>query len=244
MNFEFNPNVLYGKTLVACGDSYTEGDFNGWTDDEGRAKTDSPVIYDKEMGVYKTYPWWIAKRNNMKLKNLAKCGGVMAITKEYLDSPDTVDKNLRRPFSHLTYKNLGDDVDYILIMYGLNDMYKCELGTIDDQTNETFYGAFNVVYEYLIERYPYAKIGAIVCNAYLSDDYAEAVRRTAIKWGIPYLDLRADMGIPTTLNKDGMCEKARKMRDKAFYVSDTNFHPNHKAHEFMSTYVEDFLRRL
>jgi len=237
-------NVLWGKSLVACGDSFTEGDFSKWVDSEGREKTASPEIYDPEMRVYKTYPWWIAKRNNMRLKNVARCGGTIAITKEYLESPDTVDKNLRSPFSHKTYRNLGDDVDYILIMYGLNDMYKCNLGTIDDETNETFYGAFNVVYRYLITKYPYAKIGAIVSNAYLSEDFANAVREVSVKWGIPYLDLLRDTGISTTLNKEGMCDEARKIRNSQFYVTPDNGHPNHKAHEIISHAVEDFLRKL
>ena len=244
MNCEFNSNVLYGKTLVACGDSFTQGDFSSYTDEFGKSFEESSVIYDSEMGVYKTYPWWIAKRNNMRLYNLARCGGTMALTKEYLASPDTVDKNTRKPFSNLIYKNICDDPDYILIMYGLNDMRNCELGTIDDTTNETFYGAYNVVYEYLIERYPYAKIGAIVTNASLAPDFAEAIRRVSVKWGIPYLDLMCDKGISTTLNKEGMCDRARELRNKVFVVSEKNSHPGIKAHEFMSTYVEDFLRRL
>ena len=237
-------NILFGKTLVACGDSFTEGDFSGWRDSEGRASKESPLIYDSEWQMYKTYPWWIAKRNNMKLKNVAKCGGTIAISKEHLNDPENVEIGSRHPFSLETYKNLGDDVDYILIMYGLNDMYHTNLGTIDDETNETFYGAFNVVYRYLITKYPFAKIGAIVCNAYLSDEYAEAVRETAVKWGIPYLDLLKDTGISTTLNKKGMCAEAVEIRNAQFHVSEKNRHPNHKAHELMSTYVEDFLRKI
>ena len=237
-------NVLFGKTLIACGDSFTEGDFSGWKDPDGKNPKESPLVYDSELGVYKTYPWWIAKRNNMKLKNFAKCGGTIAISKEHLADPENVEIGSRHPFSYETYKNLGDDVDYILIMYGLNDMYHTNLGTIDDETNETFYGAFNVVYRYLITKYPFAKIGAIVCNAYLSDEYAEAVRETAVKWGIPYLDLLKDTGISTTLNKKGMCAEAVEIRNAQFHVSEKNRHPNHKAHELMSTYVEDFLRKI
>lgn len=237
-------NVLWGKSLVACGDSFTEGDFTNWTDSEGRSNHDSPVIFDSEMNMYKTYPWWIAKRNNMRLKNFGKCGGTIAIPRDYLASPDTVDINIRKPFAHETYKNLGDDIDYILIMYGLNDMTNCELGTIDDQTNETFYGAFNVVYKYLIQKYPYTKIGAIVCNQTLREDYAKAVKEVSVKWGIPYLDLLGDTGISTTLFKTGMCDEAREIRNSQFFVAADNGHPNHIAHEFMSTYVEEFLRRL
>lgn len=237
-------NVLWQKSLIVCGDSFTQGDFSNWCDSDGRSEHDSPVIYDSVRKMYKTYPWWIAERNQMKLTNLAHCGGTMALTKDYLNSPDTVNKNFRHPFSNETYLNLGDDPDYILIMYGLNDMYMCNLGTIDDTTNETFYGAFNMVYKYLIERYPKTKIGTMVCNAYLTPEFQSAVRETAIKWGIPYLDLFCDTGISTTLNKSGLCDEARKIRNKQFFVSEKNTHPNHVAHELMSTYVEDFLRRI
>jgi len=240
----FNPNPLWGKSLVVCGDSFTEGDFTGWTDSEGRSLKDSPVIYDSEMGVYKTYPWWIAKRNNMRLYNRAKCGGVMALTKKYLESPETEDPNFAHPFSYKTYKNLGDDADYILIMYGLNDMFRCALGSIDDTTNETFYGAFNTVLEYLIERYPTTRIGTVVSNAYLSPDFAEAIRRVSVKWGIPYLDLMCDRGISATLSKAGMCDRARELRNRTYFVSEKNTHPNHIAHEHMSRPIEEFLRKL
>ena len=237
-------NVLWGKTLVACGDSFTEGDFTSWKDENGKSGRESPVIYDSERKTYKTYPWWIAERNNMKLKNLAKCGGTIALTRDYLESPDTVDKNFRCPFANEHYLEIGDDPDYILIMYGLNDMYKCELGCIDDTTPETFYGAFNFIYRYLIEKYPRAKIGSLVCNAYLAPDFRDAVRETAIKWGIPYLDLFEDTGISTTLSKKGLCDEAREIRNRQFFVSKTNGHPNLLAHELMSSYVEEFLRRI
>ena len=236
-------NILWGKTLVTCGDSFTEGDFTGFCDSDGRLGKDSPLIYDGEMGVYKTYPWWIAKRNNMRLKNFAKCGGTMALTKEHLASPDTVPPTDRSPFSYETYKNLGD-ADYILIMYGLNDMYQSALGEIDDETNETFFGAYNTVYRYLITNYPMAKIGAIVSNAYLSDAYADAIRAVSRKWGIPYLDLMKDEALPATLYKKGMCKEAEEIRNARFFVTPENRHPNHLAHEFISTVVEAFLRSL
>jgi lysophospholipase L1-like esterase len=236
-------NILWGKTLVTCGDSFTEGDFTGFSDSEGRSGKDSPLIYDSEMGVYKTYPWWIAKRNGMRLKNFAKCGGTIALSKKHLESPDAVPATDRSPLSHETYKTLGE-ADYILIMYGLNDMYNCSLGTIDDETNETFYGAFNVVYKYLITNYPMAKIGAIVSNAYLSDEYANAIRAVSRKWGIPYLDLMNDPALPATLYKKGMCKEAEEIRNARFFVTHDNHHPNHLAHEFISTVVEAFLRSL
>ena len=49
---EMNSNILYGKKLVACGDSFTEGDFSGFVDENGLSGKDSPVIYDKKRKMY------------------------------------------------------------------------------------------------------------------------------------------------------------------------------------------------
>jgi len=42
----------------------------------------------------------------------------------------------------------------------------------------------------------------------------------------------------------GLSETAYSLRNDAFSVSTSNPHPNIKAHEYESTFVEDFLRRL
>ncbi len=217
-----NSNILYGKKLVTCGDSFTEGDFTGYVDEEGNSGKNSSVIYDTNKGMYKTYPWWIAERNDMTVINEAICGSIIALSKEYLASPDTVNIHNKQPFSVERYRAVPLDADYVLIQFGLNDMFACELGTIDDTTNETFYGAFNIVLEYFITNMPYAKIGTIVSNAYLSEPFRNAIKEVSVKWGIPYLDMMGDTSISTTLSKEGMCERAREIRDKQFKVSETN----------------------
>ena len=241
---EMNSNILYGKKLVACGDSFTEGDFSSFVDENGLSGKDSPVIYDKKRQMYKTYPWWIAERNNMELINEAKCGSIMALSKEYLADPENKNINLKQPFSVERYKKIPLDADYILLQFGLNDMFCCELGSIDDETNETFYGAFNIVLEYFLTNMPFAKIGTVVSNSYLSRDFRQAIIDVSKKWGIPYLDLLESDEVPSTIEKTGMCDRAKELRTKAFFVSEKNRHPNLKAHELMSTVYEDFLRKI
>ena len=232
-----NGNVLFGKKLVACGDSFTEGDFTGYTDENGLSGKNSPIIYDKVRGMYKTYPWWIAERNNMILVNEAKCGTTMTYIPEYTNA-----------FSETRYKNLPKDADYILIKFGINDETghkNAPLGTIDDTTNATFYGAWNVILEYLITNHPWAKIGIIVTNG-TSEKYANAIRESAKKWGIPYLDEANGENVPllNRTNKSYVCKKAKDLRDAQMKVGETNGHPNIKAHEYESTIVENFLRSL
>ena len=244
MEIENAENILYKKKLVVCGDSFTAGSFTGFADENGRTMEESPVIYDAKRQLYKTYAWWIAERNQMELINEAKCGSTIALTKEHLADPQNVAIDDRQPFSLERYKKIPHDADYLLIQFGLNDRFNCHLGTIDDKTNETFYGAFNVVLEYFLENMPYAKIGTVISNGYLDHDFRNAIVEVSRKWGIPYLDLMEDGTVPATLKKPGMCERAIALRHKAFWVSEQNGHPNVKAHAFISSVYEAFLRRI
>ena len=240
---DFVDNILNKKTWYACGDSFTHGDFSGDIGNTNQEITSTdPEIYDKEWGMYKTYPWWIARRNNMNLKNLAYNGGTLAVP--------TKTQNNTHPFTEQIMQNIGSDADYITIWYGINDCYYDDLGTIDDTTPNTFYGAWNKALAYLIENHPYAKIG-IICSASnptVGLPYRNATRECAQKWGIPYLDQMGDDKIPLMLygkeSEFGLCEEAINLRKNAFIVSSTNTHPNIKAHKYQSTFIEHWLRSL
>lgn len=245
-SIKISSNVLYGKKYVACGDSFTEGDFRGFVDENGLTGTNSPVIYDEEMRCYKTYPWWIAKRNNMALVNEAICGSTMALSKEYLDGTNT-DINYRSPFSLKRYKQVPLDADYLTLWFGLNET-STPLGTLQDTDNRTILGAWNIVLEYFITNMPYCKIGIVISDGYLNDTFANGIISVAEYWGIPYLDLRNDPKVPLMLGGRGgnikLNPKARELRNKAFYVTASNGHPNLKAHEYQSTFIENWLRSL
>ena len=146
-------NVLYGKKYVACGDSFTAGDATGYTDAAGNTGMNSD-FYDQKLKAWKTYPWWIAKRNDMTLVNEAVSGSVFTNITGRLS-----------PFSVERYKAVPKDADYITLMFGLNE---CEpdtaqgfdptaiVGTKTDTTNTTVWGAYNIVFEYLMKNIPYA----------------------------------------------------------------------------------------
>ena len=93
-------NPLWGKKYVSCGDSFTSGNFEGEGDENGPYDEKNPVIYDEEWGMNKTYPWWIARRNNMVLVNEAQGGSTMALTKAYLEGEDGKEITWRKPFSY------------------------------------------------------------------------------------------------------------------------------------------------
>lgn len=234
-------NYLNGKKYVALGDSFTEGDFNTFVDENGLEKRESPVIFDREWNMYKTYPWWIARRNNMEVVNMAKCGGTMTFM------PEIGSNGNERSLSTL-YKNVPLDADYITICIGINDSHKkAPVGNVKDNDVSTFCGSWNVVLRHLVTNLPYAKIGIIVTNGCVSHAYPDAIRAMARRWGIPYLDLEEDYKVPVMNRVSGrpeMCDEARQLRNKAFIVSDKNGHPNIEAHKYLSTVVENFIRSL
>lgn len=229
-------NILWGKKWVACGDSFTEGDFSNapdanWKDADGNKKV---------------YPYFIGKRNNMTIVNEAKCGSIMSLDKSYVESPDTVSIATRNPFSLNRYKQIPEDADYITMWFGINDSGHTILGTIDDTSNDTFYGAWNVVLPYLIEHHPYAKIGIIITDRG-NEKYRQATREVAIKWGIPYLDMMGDDRVPVMMYREtslGLCKEAGDLRYNTFRVASNNGHPSWQAHEYQSTFIEHFLRSL
>lgn len=216
-------DVLQGKKYVACGDSFT-----AYTN----AKFESGIYQGRD----KTYPYLIGLRTGMDVNNMAVSG--MSLVKK--DGSDNY-------FSGDYFKGIPSDADYITIKLGINDVnYGSPIGTINDSDNTTFYGAWNVVMSYLIANYPYAKIGIIVTNG-ASDEVMEAERAIAKKWGVPFLDY-GDYQTPLMGRmsgfRDDVCSEALLARHNAFRISDTDTHPNAKAHEYESTFIEAFLRSL
>ena len=241
-------NVLYNKKWCACGDSFTS-----WTT-ETYEGSDYPNITNKD-GNYKTYPFWIGSRNNMTVLNYAQSG-------ETITTPTGTYSNIA--FTNNIYKTIPLDVDYITLWFGINDASHLRgdsqegesvdgtitLGTIDDTSVNTFYGAWNTVLEYLIEHHPYAHIGIIVSNGTDSNDVTNAIISVAQKWGIAYLDLNGDYTVPLmdrVSGKPNVCARAKELRKNAFRVpvgETGEWHPNVNAHKYQSTFIENWLRSI
>lgn len=233
-------NLLWGKKYVACGDSFTHGDFNGYVDPEGHTGTASDA-YDSEWGCYKTYPYWIAKRNNMTLINEAVNGSTIT-------NPD--DAGSRR-FAYQRYMNIPADADYITLKFGINDSASHQnmpIGTINDTETNTFYGAWNVVLTWLITNRPNAKIGILIGNGLNGpndEPYCEAMRLIAKKFGIPYLDEDLDDQVPLTFRTNKNVDPTiASLRQSQYRVTSSNGHPNVACHKEQSAFVENFLRSL
>lgn len=226
-------NVLYNKKWVALGDSFTAGAFG---DDPADTDYIDSGIYE---GQFKVYPYLIGNRNIMNITNLAVGG--MTIT--------NINGESNNYLSDSVLANIPSDVDYITIKIGINDApdhQNAPLGTIDSTDSTTFYGSWNRVMTYLINNYKNAKIGIIVTNGMNDINMVNAEIAIANKYGVAFINETTDNNIPLlirTLRSD-VSSAIKTIRNNEWYVSEDNHHPNAKCHEYESTIIEDFLRRL
>lgn len=238
-------NVLYNKKWAVCGDSFTAG------------VTEGTIQSGKYAGQKKVYPYFIGNRNNMNIVKFFEGGRTLA----WPASPGTFVNSLTNPNAAYYYQNIPSDADYITIYLGINDAGHASgssqdgedttgvipLGTIDDNTTATYYGAWNVVLTWLITNRPNAHIGIIVTNGIAgADSYRQAQIAIATKYGIPYIDLNGDARTPAMLrtSNPNIPSSVKNALIAKWRVSADNTHPNDAAHEFEATFIENFLRSI
>ena len=248
-------NRLEGLIWAYCGDSFSYG---GYSSSE---ITDADKMPQDSMyaGQNKVYGYIIADRNNMVLQNMSMGGRTLATPSD--GSFTNAFTNINNQASNSNYKQIREDANIATFYFGINDSHhrpgsgggdgedntgEIEVGTIDDETENTFYGAWNVMLKWVIENRPFTKLGIIVSNGCETDEYRVATIAIAKKWGIPYIDLNGDERTPMMLRSTNpnISFSAKEARLNSQRISSTNSHPNTKAHEYESTFIENFLRSL
>lgn len=215
-------DVLHGKKLVVFGDSMAYG------------HTIPESVWTK----------LLAERHGMLLTNFAQNG--TTITRKtttvndatFLDTDSVYAKvmdNLNNPV----------DADYIVVFGGTNDIARneqCPLGTIDDATLQTFYGALNAICQRLIQTYPSGNICFItpyirndgLANTEICKQYIRAIHNVCEKWGgIPVFDNSVNGGVDFS-HSDQI--KALTMQD--------SYHLNEAGHLRAMHKYEVFLQSL
>lgn len=174
----------------------------------------------------------------------------MTLVNEAISGSDFTNiEGANNPFSVERYLAVPNDVDYITLMFGLNEynLTAEQIGSRQDTGNTTLWGAYNTVFERFLTDMPYAKIGVIIPDAWMTETYADAIKDICRYWGVPWLDLKGDPSVPMGIggrNGIDVSPRAVELRNKAFRLSDADAHPNAKAHEYRSTIIEHFLRTL
>lgn len=237
-------NILWGKKWAVCGDSFTDG------------ATYTTIDKGKYAGKRYVYPYIIGNRTNIEVLKFFSGGRTLAYP-----ASGGFENSITAPTQEFYYQNIPEDVDYITIYLGINDSHHnygssgsdgedvtghIPLGTIEDNTTASYYGAWNVVLSWLLENRPFAHIGIIVSNGCDWDSYRIAQIEIAKKYGIPYIDLNGDERTPAMIRSTNpnVAASVKESRLRTQSVSETNSHPNDAAHLFESTFIENFLRSL
>lgn len=196
-------NYLQGKILSVIGDSEAAGDKNG---------------------IAGTYSDFIARRNCMKVNNLALNGQKLCNAIEGKDWPALIDN----------YTRIPEDTDYILVHIGYNDSFD-PLEPDESQDSLKYKGAFNLLVKGLQSRYPHARIG-VICPYYFNNEPTRIARAEWMTRRCRELHLQCIDGCAVSgLNRD-VPEQADMFHDEV--------HLTVKGHKHVSYIYEDFLRGL
>jgi hypothetical protein len=181
-------------------------------------------------------------------------------TLAYPANPNGFINSVTAPNQTYNYRNIPEVVDYVTIYLGINDSHhapssdggdgedntgEIPIGTISDNTVNTYYGAWNVVLTWIKTNRPFAHLGMIISNGCETIDYRNAQLAIAKKYGIPYIDLNGDNRTPAMIrpqNDDiSSAIKTILLQSQAVDYLGGNYHPNNAAHEYESYFIEQFL---
>ena len=225
---------LKGKKIAFVGDSITEGTY-GPSDVRfvyhSLLKDSANLGENINYGVNGTR---IARQSN--------------VTAELLkEAPDSIE-SLDRDFC-IRCDDMDDDADIVVVFGGTNDYGHGDapLGSFDDNTEYTFYGAMHVLIRKLTAKYPGKPLifitplhrhdeldytpGGVPKNLILRD-YVNAIREVCEFYSVPVLDLYASGGIQPVM---------RIHRD--MYAPD-GVHPNDTGHRIIANKLQSFLEQL
>lgn len=150
---------------------------------------------------------------------------------------------------YLRYADMDNDADIITVFGGTNDYSnQVPLGTINDTTADTFYGALNILCEGLIKKYLGKKIGFITpIHRYTSGDitgkthpiteYVDAIKNVCAKWSIPCLDLYSNGGFTPEVAEF-------KVAYTGSESPGDGLHPNAKGHALLAPKIESWLKSM
>ena len=149
------------------------------------------------------------------------------------------------------------EADLITVFMGTNDYgHDAPLGTIEDTTDVSFYGALNVIIPALLAKYPNAKIVFITPShrygfgtntatgeahtfdtvpngaGHTLEDYVNAIRNVCEKYGVSVIDLYSN------LDMDPSNEEVRE-----YYMPD-GLHPNTAGHRVIADLLAHSLEEL
>lgn len=209
-------NPLKDKIWVAEGDSITKA-------------SNTPMAE----GYYQSYAYFAAKQTGLSLINRGINGTCLA-----------KNATTNTAFSDYRYKNLPADMDYLTIAFGTNDYIFSTLGSPTDTDENSFYGAWNVVLPYIIEKHPTAHIGIII--PWQTDDaFHDATVWAAETYGIPYLDWKGDPQVPLIASRTSdLHTDATIAARRAIHFLADGIHPGVEGHQILGRVVAEWIKTI
>lgn len=147
-------------------------------------------------------------------------------------------------------EGMDTDADIVVVFGGTNDWGHGDapLGTFDDRTDDSFYGAMHNLCLYLLDKYPAAVIvfmtplyrmneSALLNNRGLRraghlNEYRQIIKEVAGYYGLPVLEL-----------EKVTCMQAQLPKVRELYMPD-GLHPNDAGHKIMAARLQGFLESL
>ncbi len=145
-------------------------------------------------------------------------------------------------------ETMDPDADLVVVFGGTNDWGACvPLGTPEDRTADTFYGACYVLFEMLLYRYPGKPVAVVTPLHRLYENestyqerklaaplkaYVQILKEVAEYFAFPVVDMYATSGLQPAVD----LIRERFMED--------GIHPNDAGHEILFNKMEAALRQL
>lgn len=147
---------------------------------------------------------------------------------------------------------MNDDADAVVVFGGTNDFGHGDapIGTPDDRTPDTFYGALHTLYTSLLERFPDSPIIVLTplhrtneekfngsrdnkpSNVGNLKTYVDIIREVAEYYSLPVLDLYSESGLQPNV----------EVINKKYFAD--GLHPNDNGHKVLAHKISAFLERL
>lgn len=162
----------------------------------------------------------------------------------------SIDEKWDRDFCGRVEK-MDSDADAVVVFGGTNDFGHGDapLGTMNDRTVDTFYGALHTLFTSLIERYPLIPIVVLTPLHRWNEDnvrgdgnktddvadlktYVEIIREVAEYYSLPVLDLYRESGLQPKV----------PVINKTYFAD--GLHPNDRGYEVLAQKIAKFLRSL
>lgn len=160
----------------------------------------------------------------------------------------SVSDNQRFDIYFASRVNEMDDADAVVVFGGTNDFGHGDaaLGSFDDRTPDTFYGALHDLYRKLIEKYPGKPIVIMTPlhrdneneerfkhgNCVVLKTYVDIIKEVAEYYSLPVCDLYKNSGLQPCVDI---------IKDK--FIPD-GLHPNDAGHEIIAERLANFLLSL